>query len=46
MIKSKVICKFFPGATSKDSVHYIKPTLQENEFDVSISYRGANDILK
>ena len=24
LIKSKAICKFFPGATSKDFVHYIR----------------------
>ena len=34
MIKSKVVCRFFPDATSKDFVHYIKLTLQENEFDI------------
>ena len=46
LIKSKVVCKFFSGATSKDFVHYIKPTLQENEFDTSILYMGVNDVLK
>ena len=45
MIKSKDVCKFFPGATSKHFVHYIKP-LQENEFDTSILHMGVNDILK
>ena len=35
LIKSKAACKFFPGSTSKDFVHYIKPTLQENELDTS-----------
>ena len=46
LIKSKVVCKFFPGPTSKDLVHYIKPTLQENEFDTSILHMGVNDVLK
>ena len=46
LIKSKALCKCFPGATSKDFVHYIKPTLQENEFDTSILYMGVNDVLK
>ena len=46
LIKSKVVSKFFPGATSKDFVHYIKPTLQENEFDTSILHMGVNDVLK
>ena len=46
LIKSKAVCKFFPGATSKDFVHYIKPTLQENKFDTSVLHMGVNDILK
>ena len=46
MIKSKVVCNFFPGATSKYFVHYIKPTLQENEFDTSNLHMGVNDVLK
>ena len=46
LIKSKAVCKFFPGATSKDFVHYIKPTLQENKFDTSVLHMGVNDFLK
>ena len=46
MIKSKVVWKNFPGATSKEFVHYIKPTLQENEFDSSVSHMGIIDVLK
>ena len=46
LIKSKVVCNFFPGATSKYFVHYIKPTLQENEFDTSILHIPANNLLK
>ena len=46
LIKSKAVCKFLHGATSKDSVHYIKPTFQENEFDTSILHMGVNDVLK
>ena len=46
LIKTKVVGKFFPGATSKDFVHYIKPTLPENEFDTSILHMGVNDVLK
>ena len=42
----KVSCKFFSGATSKDFVHFIKPTLLENEFHTSILHLGVNDILK
>ena len=43
--KSKAVCKFFPGATSKDFGHYIKPTLQESVFDTSILHMGVNDVL-
>ena len=46
LIKSKVVCKFFPGAIWKDFVHYIKPTFQENEFDNSILHMGVKDVLK
>ena len=46
LIKPKVVCKFFPRATSKDLVHYIKPTLQENGFDTSILHMGVNDVLR
>ena len=46
MIISKVVCTFFPGATPKDFVHYIKPTLQENEFDTLVLHISVNDILK
>ena len=46
MIKSKVYYIFFPGATSKDLVHYIKPASQENEFDTSILHMGVvNHVL-
>ena len=46
MLKPKVVRKSFPGTTSKDFVHYIKPTLQENEFDTSILHIGVNDVSK
>ena len=36
MFSIKVACKFFRGVTTKDFVHYIKPTLQDNEFDTLI----------
>ena len=42
LIKSKAVCKFFSGVTSKDFVRYVKPTLQENEFDTSILHMGVN----
>ena len=46
MVKFKVVYNFFPGATAKDFAHYIKQTLQENEFDASTLRMGVNDILK
>ena len=48
LIKSKAISKCFPGASSNDFIHYIKPTLQnsENTFESTILYMGVNDILK
>ena len=42
LIKSKAVCKLFPGATSKHFVHYTKPTLLENEFDTSVLYMRVN----
>ena len=46
MIKSKVVWRFFFFFTSRDVLHYIKPTLQENEFDTSILNMGVNGVLK
>ena len=46
LINPKVVCKLFPGATSKDFVHYITSTLYENEFDTSILHMSVNDVLK
>ena len=42
LIKSKAVCKLSPGVTSKHFVHYIKPTLQENEFDTSVLHMRVN----
>ena len=36
MFSVKGVCKFFRGVTTKDFVHYIKPTLQDNELDTLI----------
>ena len=38
--------KSFPGATSKEMLHYIEPTLKEGSFDTAIIHVGINDILK
>ena len=48
LIKSKAISKCFPGASSIDFIHYIKPTLQnpQNPFESAILHIGVNDLLK
>ena len=42
-----VLAKFkhFTGASSKDLLHYIDPTLEEQNFEASIIHIGINDIL-
>ena len=44
---AKCFYKFFPGATSRDFYHYIKPALQnpQIEYDVAILHMGINDLL-
>ena len=37
--------KYFPGATSKDLLHYIDRTLEDNSFEIAIIYIGVNDII-
>ena len=38
-------CKYFPGATSKDLLHYIDRTLEDHSFEVVIIHIGVNDII-
>ena len=38
--------KGFPGATSKELIHYVVPTLQEKSFNSALIHIGINDILK
>ena len=38
-------CKHFSGALSKDLLHYIGPTLEEQNFKAAIIHIGINDIL-
>ena len=47
LFNAKVFYRFFPGATSRDFVHHIKPTLQYSEinFDIAVLHMGVNDIL-
>ena len=37
--------KYFPGVTSKDLVHYIDTTLQDNSFEVAVIHIDINDII-
>ena len=40
----KFFYRFFPGGTSRDFLHYIKPTLQtpQTDFDIAVLYMGIN----
>ena len=40
------VIKSFPGATSKELIHYVVPTLQEDSFNSAVIHIGINDILK
>ena len=37
--------KYFPGATSKELLHYIDATLEENSFEVTVIHVRINDLL-
>ena len=37
--------KHFPGALSKDLLHYIDPSREEHKLDAAIIHIGINDIL-
>ena len=37
--------KYFPRASSKDFLHYIDPTLEEQNFEAAIIHIGNNDII-
>ena len=37
--------KYFPGATSKDLLHYVDTPLQDNLFEVAVIHIGFNDIV-
>ena len=38
--------KYFPGAISNDLLFYIKPSLEEGQFDTAIIHLGIDDLLK
>ena len=37
--------KYFPGATSKDLLHYVDTTLQDNSFEVAVIHIRINNIV-
>lgn len=37
--------KSFPGATSKELLHYVEPTLEQYSFNTAIIHVGVNDII-
>ena len=37
--------KYFPGVTSKDMLHYVDITLEDNLFEVAVIRIGINDIV-
>ena len=37
--------KYFPGATSKELLHYIDATLEESNFEVAVIHVGVNDLI-
>ena len=37
--------KYFPGATSKELLHYIDATLEESNFEVAVIHVGVNDLM-
>ena len=47
LFNAKGFYRFFPGATSRDFFHYIKPTLQEPQtnLDIAVLHMGVNDTL-
>ena len=47
LFNAKVFYRFFPGATSRDFFHSIKPILQDPQtnFHIAVLHMGVNDIL-
>ena len=37
--------KSFPGATSKELLHYMDPTLKDGIYNTAIMHVGVNDLL-
>ena len=37
--------KSFPGATSKELLHYVDPTLRDGIYNTAIIHVGVNDLL-
>ena len=36
---------YFPGALSRDILHYVNPTLENSEFHAAIIHVGINNLL-
>ena len=47
LFNAKAFYRFFPGATSRDFFHYVKPALQDPQtnFDIAILHMDINGIL-
>ena len=47
LFNAEVSYRFFPGATSQDFIHYIKPTFQgpQADFDIGVLHIGISNIL-
>ena len=47
LFNAEVSYRFFPGATSQDFIHYIKPTFQgpQADFDIGVLHIGIRNIL-
>ena len=45
LITGRARFKHFPGALLKDLLHYIDPTLEEQNFEAAINHIGINGVL-
>ena len=45
LTNGKARFKYFRGATSKELLHYIDPTLKESNFEVAVIHVGINDLM-
>ena len=45
LTNGRVRFKYFPGATSKELLHFIDATLEESNFEVAVIHMGVNDLM-